>query len=193
MENKDIFLLWAKSIDVQQHFNEIELKVRQLTLTVFTFIISGIGFMIKENKGVFSGIIPIEAIISAIGSIIIYAFFFMDKHWYHRLLKGAVGFSLKLEEKYPDIFQINSDSVVVSSGLTHEIGNSSPVKIFQLTKIHSDQKIIFFYTILISTLLFLSMLFICLSDDGNFFIKFISICAYLMVLCFQIRAVWLNK
>lgn len=75
MENKDIFLLWAKSIDVQQHFNEIELKVRQLTLTVFTFIISGIGFMIKENKGVFSGIIPIEAIISAIGSIIIYAFF----------------------------------------------------------------------------------------------------------------------
>ena len=31
--------------------------------------------MIKENKGVFSGIIPIEAIISAIGSIIIYAFF----------------------------------------------------------------------------------------------------------------------
>jgi len=99
MENKDIFLLWAKSIDVQQHFNEIELKVRQLTLTVFTFIISGIGFMIKENKGVFSGIIPIEAIISAIGSIIIYAFFFMDKHWYHRLLKGAVGFSLKLEEQ----------------------------------------------------------------------------------------------
>ena len=34
--------IWKKTIDVQQHFNDIELRIRNFALTAFTFIIGGI-------------------------------------------------------------------------------------------------------------------------------------------------------
>jgi phosphoglycolate phosphatase-like HAD superfamily hydrolase len=89
---ENVISIWEKVIDVQQHFNDIELKIRNLALTVFTFIIGGIGFLEKENiKLMINGYtIQASAALAFIGIFIIYAFLFMDRFWYHKLLLGAV-------------------------------------------------------------------------------------------------------
>jgi len=84
---KNIINIWKKTIDVQQHFNDIELRIRNIALTTFTFIIGGIGYLEKEYKFFDTGNfdIPYSSLLAYAGIIIMSAFLYMDRAWYHNL------------------------------------------------------------------------------------------------------------
>jgi FMN phosphatase YigB (HAD superfamily) len=140
-----VLSIWEKSVDVQQHFNDIELKIRNIALTVFTFIIVGVGYSIKEDLFIeFDGfILPFSSVFAIIGIFIMFAFFYMDREWYHKLLHGAVKHGSNLEKRWNKYFP--------ELRLTQEIGNESPHR-FLKRQIHSRDKYWFFYGLLWLTL-----------------------------------------
>jgi len=80
-QQKRVIEAWKKTIDVQQHFNDIEMRVRNYALTVLGGLFAVIGFGVKEH--VYSwGLVGV--LVAAV--FLLYAFYFMDKYWYHRLL-----------------------------------------------------------------------------------------------------------
>lgn len=147
--------VWKSVIDVQKHFNDIELKIRNYALTAFTFIIAGVGFLEKEHV-VYkwnSTIIPAATIFAIIGLGVIWSFYFMDKFWYHRLLEGAVNHSMQIERKWSKILpELNSSNA---------IKKTSPFKLFG-KNIHSKHKYWIFYGSLWGTLIILAIVLFCM-------------------------------
>lgn len=147
----DIIIIWQKIIDVQQHFNDIALRIRNIALTVFTFIIGGIGY--AEKEGLYflinSNFVPFSTVISFFGIVIMLAFYYMDKYWYHRLLIGAVNQGVLIEDKWANL--------IPEIRLTNSISKSSPHKILRI-KIHSKFKFVIFYGLLISSLVLVTII-----------------------------------
>lgn len=127
--------VWKKTVDVQQHFNDLELRIRNYALTVLGGLFAVFGFAIKEhayNWG-FIGVL-----VAAL--FLIYAFYFMDRHWYHRLLIGSVNQGLFIENRYRNNFP--------EIGLTKAIGDRSPAKVWWWPgEMHSDTRALVFYAI----------------------------------------------
>jgi len=98
----NIITIWSETVKVQQHFNDIALRIRNLSLTAFTFIIAALGYSIKEKIYFHVGVTEIKGItvFSFLGALIIFCFFFMDKYWYHKFLLGAVSQGTFIEEKW---------------------------------------------------------------------------------------------
>lgn len=106
--------VWKKTVDVQQHFNEIEMKIRNFAIIVFAGIFGAFGMVFRflQNKNVgdhnatllSSGVNLIALFLLAFGFIAALLFWFVDKHWYHRLLIGAVKEGINLEKKICDIY-----------------------------------------------------------------------------------------
>lgn len=141
--------VWEKTIDVQMHFNNIELQIRNYALTLFTAVIAGIGYLIKEKFNIIitGYIIPSSAAAAFIGMIIMCAFYFMDKYWYHVLLKGSVKHATNIEA-------LASEPIL---NLTTEIGNSSKIKLLGF-KLDTNNKYYFFYYPLILVLFILYLI-----------------------------------
>lgn len=140
--------VWEKTIDVQQHFNIIELQIRNYSLTLFTAILAGIGYLWKEKISIdiHGFLFPACSLAAFIGIVIMGSFYFMDKYWYHKLLKGSVAHSIEIEKslgsEYPGIL------------LASRIKDNSPIKFFG-RKVRSDGKFRFFYYPLICTFIIL--------------------------------------
>ncbi len=84
--------IWKKVVDVQMHFNDLCLRLRTVAVTVLgallgaaaaAFKFGGIVFIFKSE-------VPTTAIFFAISIIVWFAFYLMDRFWYHELLRGAV-------------------------------------------------------------------------------------------------------
>lgn len=139
----DVVKAWEKTIDVQQHFNDIALRIRSIAITTFTFIIGGIGYCEKEELIHKIGNIelPYSTMLAALGLVILFAFFYMDKYWYHQLLVGSVKQGKEIERRWMKILP--------ELRLTHSIGDSSPHKFFfNKIQIHSKHKFRIFYGLL---------------------------------------------
>lgn len=152
MDKREIRMkAWEKTIDVQMHFNNIELQIRNYALTIFTAVIAGVGYLLKEkiNIIVMGYIFPSSAAAALIGVVIMCAFYFMDKYWYHSLLKGSVDHAVTIENLLCD----------KSLELTTSIGNRSKVKLLGQI-LDSDKRYYFFYypLIIIFSLLYLALL-----------------------------------
>lgn len=91
--------MWKQAIDVQKHFNDIELRVRSLALTLLTFALGGATLAVKDGRAtkIFGVDLQLGAIVLAAGLISWMAFYFMDQVWYHRLLIGAVKHAERIE------------------------------------------------------------------------------------------------
>lgn len=87
--------MWKTSIEVQQHFNGIEWRIRGLALTVATFALGAAGVAAKD--GATLGPISLGSAVLVLGLILWYAFYFVDRVWYHPLLKAAVAEGTQLE------------------------------------------------------------------------------------------------
>jgi hypothetical protein len=131
--------VWKKTVDVQQHFNDLELRIRSFAVTVLTAVLGLTGFAIKEKIFVSAGDFqtPLAAWLVGVALVAWSAFYFMDRWWYHRLLLGAVIHGAKLEKgigsRLPD-----------TMGLGEAISEASP---FYLAgwKVRSSTKIDLFY------------------------------------------------
>jgi len=76
---------WKKTVDVQQHFNDLELRVRNFAITFAAAVLGLVGWALKEGV---DSVLPAGFL--AIGTLGWIAFYLMDRHWYHRFLDSAV-------------------------------------------------------------------------------------------------------
>ncbi len=148
-DERDAYIeLWKQTIDVQKHFNDIELKVRGLALTILTFVLGGASLAIRDGTAVsISGFeLQLGALILALGILLWLTFYFVDQIWYHRLLVGAVVHGQELETELRKVLPV--------AGLTYRISENSPYllkipvvprKVNWRYVLHSKQKIFFFY------------------------------------------------
>lgn len=142
---KSVIEVWKKSVDVQQHFNDIELRIRNFAITILIAAIGAAGFALRENlKVLLLGIeLPLASILMLAGAVSLVPLWFMDRHWYHRLLYGAVKHASAIEERHKDYLP--------ELGLSQRITVASPVKFWRWT-LHSSQKLNLFYLIVCALL-----------------------------------------
>lgn len=92
--------IWKKTVDVQQHFNDIQWRIRGLALTVATFTLGAAGLAAKDSTRI--GFLSLGATVATVGLILWYAFYFVDRYWYHVFLKAAVDRGTSLEKVIKD-------------------------------------------------------------------------------------------
>lgn len=98
--------VWERIVQVQMHFNDISLRIRNFLITVILATFGAAGFILNYNikllevEGVSFSPLPLLFIASWVA---IHLLYFMDRDWYHRLLKGAVEAAIPVEEKYRDL------------------------------------------------------------------------------------------
>lgn len=153
----NIISIWSDIVKVQQHFNDIALRIRNLSLTAFTFIIATLGYIIKENITFNINGIEINGItvFSFLGLLIIFCFFFMDKYWYHKFLLGAVMQASFIENKWHKIIP----EIALSNSITKQ---SSLPLFYGKIKINSKKRFNYFYgpLMLIFLLFFIASFFV---------------------------------
>jgi hypothetical protein len=97
---KDVIELWKTVIQTEQHFNTIEMTVRNIFATIVVALIAGIGFAVKEKiKITFFYDLPLGSLLCIAAYLITSLFYFMDRYWYHPLLLGSVIEATRLEEE----------------------------------------------------------------------------------------------
>lgn len=135
--------VWKKIVDVQQHFNDLELRIRNFALIVTGAFLGLGGYAIKDGGFVNIGGHNISSAALIVGASLLplVAFYLMDRLWYHRLLDGAVHAGISAES------ELNTLGVVV--GLGAKISQTSPfiLPFFKL-KVHSRHKMDGFYGLL---------------------------------------------
>lgn len=107
---------WKKTVDVQQHFNDLELRVRNFAITFTAAVLGLVGWAFKEGT---DSLLP--AGLLAIGSLGWVAFYLMDRHWYHRFLDASVAHGKSIEDWLrtatgTDVFSLAS-GIKQSSGI----------------------------------------------------------------------------
>ncbi|WP_333573820.1 hypothetical protein [Sphingomonas sp.] len=133
--------IWKTIIDVQKHFNELEMRVRNVAVTVLAAFLAAAGFTMKENMHVaLDGTrISLTSLVLAGGALCWLAFYGMDRFWYHRLLIGAVRQGMIAEDALADRYP--------AIRLTKAIGDASPIEIGSF-RVHSSRKIDIFYLLI---------------------------------------------
>lgn len=112
--------MWKQTITVQQHFNDIEWRIRGLALTALTFALGAAAVAAEEHtKVIIFGIgFQLSATVLVLSMFLWSAFYFVDMHWYHRLLIGSV--------KHGEALEVELRKHLPAAGLTHQISASSP-------------------------------------------------------------------
>lgn len=130
--------MWKEAIGVQKHFNDIELRIRNLAITLIVAVIGAAAYSLNQNLTlhVWSAQIPLAVAVLLGGLVGWVALYSMDRFWYHHLLIGAVINAKNLEEILMDGLDMK--------GLTAEIGDASPVKVWT-REVRSSHKINLFY------------------------------------------------
>jgi hypothetical protein len=114
--------MWKQTVTVQQHFNDLQLRIRNFAITVFGAVIGATAFALKENLHLAVGGFDasLASTILLAGALSWLAFYFMDRWWYHMLLVGAVLQGIALEEELQAHFP--------NASLTSTIGRNSPIR-----------------------------------------------------------------
>ena len=188
-QQKNIIEIWKTIIGVQMHFNDIEMRIRSVFVTLVLALCASVGFLADKKPAVIVGEITIffVTLVPLLGIVATYLFYFIDRHWYHRLLVGAVKHAIELEKKYAE--------TIPELSLSDAIGRESPVPArnfatrmvaalvvsdprYKKDKIfHSDAKIEFFYKsiFVLFCLIFLAVfLFGGISIQGNSVAHFVK-------------------
>ncbi len=151
--------VWKTAIEVQKHFNTIEMQIRNIAVTVLTATIGAAALVYNQAQETAAEAARVGASVPPINSIKVFglslssadmiivgglvawlAFYFMDRWWYHRLLQGAVSHAqyveneLKKDIPYADLL-----------GLSNAIREASPIRPRGRVKIRSNTKIDIFY------------------------------------------------
>lgn len=144
--------IWNKIVDVQQHFNDLELRIRNFALVITGAFIGLGGYAIKDAgiARLFGLEVSVAGIIMLSAIFPLTAFYFMDRLWYHRLLDGSVYAG------------IDAEAALKELGYKVELGSKikeySPFPMW-LTKwkIRSANKMDMFYAILAGSLLLVAV------------------------------------
>jgi hypothetical protein len=146
---------WKHSVSVQMHFNEIGMKIRNLYFTILAADFGLIGASQGRSFNIEWWNVSIELATFAIFVAVPISalFYFMDRHWYHRLLLGAVDHCGAIEKQYGDLLpeirlgrSISDKSPVQLSMWWRRVFPFVSEKRFRKeAKLHSDGKIEIIY------------------------------------------------
>jgi hypothetical protein len=158
----EVIDVWKTAVDVQQHFNDLELRIRNFAVTLLVAVVGATAFALKERYTV-----SIEGTTFSLGVAVLcagiigwLAFYFMDMHWYHRLLIGAVKQTLSIEAQ--------RETSAPELGLSRAIGKESPWPLWGTFHIHSSEKITLFYAAGLAIMVILTvMLMVATPTAGN--------------------------
>ena len=80
--------IWKKIVDVQQHFNDLELRIRNFALIVTGAFLGLGGYAIRDGGiiNAFGFEVSVAGLVVLSAIFPLFAFYFMDRLWYHRLL-----------------------------------------------------------------------------------------------------------
>ena len=140
--------IWKKIVDVQQHFNDLELRIRNFALVVTGAFLGLGGYAIKDGGTItlFGCVISVAGLVVFSAILPLFAFYFMDRFWYHRLLEGSVRAGIEAEYAL--------DTLGYKVNLGTEISKASPFTLWLTNwRIHSKTKMDMFYGILLVALL----------------------------------------
>jgi hypothetical protein len=150
--------LWKQTVAVQQHFNDLCWRIRGLALTALTFAVGAAAVAVRESVEirVFGKEVQLSCIIAVLGLAVWRAFGYVDRQWYHRLLKGSV--------KHGEALEAALRSYVPAAGLTRAISESSryesrPPPLFKKKQIDSTSRLRLFYNV-VSLLLLAFAIFV---------------------------------
>lgn len=151
---ESVIAAWKMAITVQQHFNDLSMRIRNLAVTLLGALLGAAALSYREGISVDfpGGRIPMELVVLVVAFIVWVAFFLMDLFWYHRLLKGAVIHAQSIEAKYEGLHPELS--------LSKAIRESSPVHVGKWT-INSNKKIVIFYSLGKALIIGLFVFFLC--------------------------------
>ncbi|WP_414501769.1 hypothetical protein [Zymobacter sp. IVIA_5232.4 C2] len=153
MDKQEAYIeVWKKIVDVQQHFNDLELRIRNFALIVTGAFLGLGGYAIKDGgfTNLCGNYISSAALIIGASLLPLCAFYLMDRLWYHRLLDGSVKAGIEVENKLKDI------GIEVELG--KHISNASPFNLWVVNKkVHSRHKMDWFYGLLSIAIIILSI------------------------------------
>ncbi|KAB1108349.1 HAD hydrolase-like protein [Neorhizobium galegae] len=140
LEIKNALEVWKKTVDVQQHFNDLEMRIRNFAITVVGALIAAVGYTYQQ--GLQANILG-HQFAAGLGFIVAalfawFAFFLIDYYWYHVFLRGAVKHAGKIEKAFKD----RIPSIDLGSTISSE---SQAVKIFGLVPTNSEMRLKMFY------------------------------------------------
>jgi hypothetical protein len=173
--HKQVIEVWKTVVQVQQHVNDISMRIRSMFVTILLALFASVGFLYDKNVQIeiwgfdikFAILMPLFGIFGA------YLFYFIDRYWYHRLLVGSVKHAIDIEKKYK--------SEMPELSLSEAIGAESPYeprgpvrwlacllvsdnRFRETRRLHSDGKIELFYK---SVMLVLLLTTLTLALFGN--------------------------
>lgn len=115
--------LWKTAVDVQKHFNDIQLRLRHVMMTLLIALIGAAAFAIRDKNDIeilgHSTSAAVLILVAAFFGVVV--FYFMDVG-YHRLLLGAVKHGMSIEQQH--------GATLPGIRLAHAIKNESPVPMF---------------------------------------------------------------
>lgn len=108
---------WKQTSNVQQHFNDVSMKLRNFAVVVFSGFLTGVGLAIHKNvsMSIIGYDISAGVLFAIAGLIATQLIHFMDTYWYHVFLKGAVSTSSSIEREIKEILDIEELTEGISS------------------------------------------------------------------------------
>src|SRR5262245_40350721 len=110
--------MWKQATQVNQHFNDIEWRIRGLALTVATFSIGAAGVASRDGAAVWG--VSIGALLLIVGLVLWYAFYFVDLAWYHQLLRASVRQTEAIEEEITKVLPVAGHAKAITAGSTYQ-------------------------------------------------------------------------
>lgn len=136
--------LWKHSVSVQMHFNDIEWRIRGLALTVATFALGAAAVASREDARV--GYLSLGLLVILAGLVLWYAFYFVDRYWYHPLLKGAVESGTAIEREIKRFLPCAQMTATITQRSIQV--TTRPMRFLIRKKtLHSDDKLELFYRV----------------------------------------------
>lgn len=172
-QRRQIIDIWKTIVEVQQHFNDISMRIRGMFVTILLALFAAIGFLLSKplNLKIWIFNLQFATILPLFGIFGTWLFYFMDRYWYHRLLVGSVKHAIEIEQKYendmPELSlgrSIRKESPYkpgrVTNGLAYLLVSHQKYK--ETGQLHSDAKIELFYksvvVVLAMTMIILALL-----------------------------------
>ncbi|AXT27462.1 hypothetical protein D1823_13285 [Ruegeria sp. AD91A] len=174
IDDKDLEI-WKTVVSVQMHFNDLELRIRNFAILSLgaTLTVAGYSLRVGNNVVLMGKDVPFASIALTIGTIVWLCFWFMDRHWYHRLLLGSVYHGIDIETRYAKMRP--------SLSLSASIKKQSPNELFG-RELRSKHRLDIFYWIVAIVLLVAALALISVSFAV--FVAIISIAIGLIYLFF---------
>jgi hypothetical protein len=172
---KQVIEIWKTIVEVQQHFNDISMRIRGMFVTILLALFASIGFLLDKQLSLDFGSVHVRfaTLIPLFGIVGTLLFYFIDRYWYHRLLVGSVNHAIAIEKKYKDDMPELSLSDAIGAVSPYKPGYIvNPLarllvrheKYRQTRQLHSDGKIELFYK---SVILVLILTMIMLAYAGG--------------------------